>query len=215
VEIFVYKWQTILGGIASAGILAVGVAVPALAQAAPATDGSTSSAVTQTLGSAACQLTGLPLAGEVTSASGGLTMTGSCNSSSQTPDNTLQVNDSQDSTQTPNGADPSGISSLPGLNTVAGVIPGLDSATSQVPAVGSLTSGSSDMSSPDLDPTDVTNGLAADPSDGSDPDTSNGSVIPGSLSGVTGALPVGSLTGTLPNVGGVTGALSGVTGSGQ
>ena len=40
-------------------------------------------------------------------------------------------------------------------------------------------------------------------------------MVPGSLSGVTGALPVGSLTGTLPNVGGVTGALSGVTGSGQ
>jgi hypothetical protein len=212
VESFVYKWQTILGGIASAGILAVGVAVPALAQAAPATDGSTSSAVTQTLGSAACQLTGLPMAGEVTSASGALTMTGSCNSSSQTPDNTLQVNDSQDSTQTPNGADPSGISSLPGLNTVAGVIPGLDSATGQVPAVGSLTGSSTGNSSNSSNAAFNPEGAPADAPAGG---TTNSSVIPGSLSGVTGALPVGSLTGTLPNVGGVTGALSGVTGSGQ
>ena len=207
-----YKWQTILGGIASAGILAVGVAVPALAQAAPATDGSTPSAVTQTLGSAACQLTGLPMAGEVTSASGGLTMTGSCSSSSQTPDNTLQVNDSQDSTQTPSGADPSGISSLPGLNTVAGVIPGLDSATGQVPAVGSLTGSSTGNSSNSSNAAFNPEGAPADAPAGG---TSNSSVIPGSLSGVTGALPVGSLTGTLPNVGGVTGVLSGVTGSGQ
>ncbi|MGH3151498.1 MAG: hypothetical protein ACRDOB_12335, partial [Streptosporangiaceae bacterium] len=145
----------------------------------------------------------------------GLTMTGSCGSSSQTPDNTLQLNDSQDSTQTPSGVDPSGMSTLPGLDTVAGVIPGLDSATSQVPAISSLTSGVSDQSSPDLDPADLANSPSGDPSDGSDQSTSDGSLIPGSLSGVTGALPVGSLTGGLPNVGGVTGVLSGVTGPGQ
>lgn len=207
-----YKWQTFLGGIASAGILTMGVAVPALAQAAPATDGSTSSAVTQTLGGAACQLTGLPMAGEVASASGALTMTGSCNSSSQTPDNTLQVNDSSSSTQTPSGANASGLNSLPGLNTVAGVIPGLDSATGQVPAVGSLTGSSTGNSSNSSNAAFNPNGAPADTPAGG---TSNSSVIPGSLSGVTGALPVGSLTGTLPNVGGVTGALSGVTGSGQ
>lgn len=207
-----YKWQTFLGGIASAGILTMGVAVPALAQAAPATDGSTSSTVSQTLGGAACQLTGLPMAGEVASASGALTMTGSCNSSSQTPDNTLQVNDSSSSTQTPSGANASGINSLPGLNTVAGVIPGLDSATGQVPAVGSLTGSSTSNSSNSSNAAFNQEGAPADAPAGS---TSNSSVLPGSLSGVTGALPVGSLTGTLPNVGGVTGALSGVTGSGQ
>jgi hypothetical protein len=212
VESFVYKWQTFLGGIASAGILTMGVAVPALAQAAPATDGSTSSTVSQTLGGAACQLTGLPMAGEVASASGALTMTGSCNSSSQTPDNTLQVNDSSSSTQTPSGANASGINSLPGLNTVAGVIPGLDSATGQVPAVGSLTGSSTSNSSNSSNAAFSQEGAPADAPAGS---TSNSSVVPGSLSGVTGALPVGSLTGTLPNVGGVTGALSGVTGSGQ
>ena len=207
-----YKWQTFLGGIASAGILTMGVAVPALAQAAPATDGSTSSTVSQTLGGAACQLTGLPMAGEVASASGALTMTGSCNSSSQTPDNTLQVNDSSSSTQTPGGANASGINSLPGLNTVAGVIPGLDSATGQVPAVGSLTGSSTGNSSNSSNAAFNQENAPADAPAGS---TSNSSVVPGSLSGVTGALPVGSLTGTLPNVGGVTGALSGVTGSGQ
>jgi hypothetical protein len=212
VESFVYKWQTFLGGIASAGILTMGVAVPALAQAAPATGGSTSSTVSQTLGGAACQLTGLPMAGEVASASGALTMTGSCNSSSQTPDNTLRVNDSSSSTQTPSGANASGINSLPGLNTVAGVIPGLDSATGQVPAVGSLTGSSTSNSSNSSNAAFNPAGAPADPPAGS---TSNSGVVPGSLSGVTGALPVGSLTGTLPNVGGVTGALSGVTGSGQ
>jgi hypothetical protein len=212
VESFVFKWQTFLGGIASAGILTMGVAVPALAQAAPATDGSTSSTVTQTLGGAACQLTGLPMAGEVASASGALTMTGSCNSSSQAPDNTLMVNDSSSSTQTPSGANASGLNSLPGLNTVAGAIPGLDSATSQVPEVGSLTGSSTGNSSSSSNAAFNPEGAPADaPASG----TSNSSVVPGSLSGVTGALPIGSLTGTLPNVGGVTGALSGVTGSGQ
>jgi hypothetical protein len=212
VESFVFKWQTFLGGIASAGILTMGVAVPALAQAAPATDGSTSSTVTQTLGGAACQLTGLPMAGEVASASGALTMTGSCNSSSQAPDNTLMVNDSSSSTQTPSGANASGLNSLPGLNTVAGAIPGLDSATSQVPEVGSLTGSSTGNSANSSNAAFNPEGAPADaPASG----TSNSSVVPGSLSGVTGALPIGSLTGTLPNVGGVTGALSGVTGSGQ
>ncbi len=174
-----YKWQTILGGIASAGILAVGVAVPALAQAAPATNGSTSSTVTQTLRSAACQLTGLPMAGEVASASGALTTTGSCNSSSQAPDNTLMVNDSSSSTQTPSGANASGVSSLPGLNTVADVIPGLDSATGQVSAVGSPTGSSTGKSS--------NSSNAAFNPDGAPAGTSNGSVVPGSLSGVTGS----------------------------
>jgi hypothetical protein len=212
VESFVYKWQTFLGGIASAGILTMGVAVPALAQAAPATDGSTSSTVAQTLGGAACQLTGLPMAGEVASASGALTMTGSCNSSSQAPDNTLMVNDSSSSTQTPSGANASGLNSLPGLNTVAGAIPGLESATSQVPEVSSLTGSSTGNSSNSSNAAFNPEGAPADaPASG----TSNSSVVPGSLSGVTGALPIGSLTGTLPNVGGVTGALSGVTGSGH
>jgi len=208
----VFKWQTFLGGIASAGILTMGVAAPALAQAAPATDGSTSTTVAQTLGGAACQLTGLPMAGEVASASGALTTTGSCNSSSQAPDNTLMVNDSSSSTQTPSGANASGLNSLPGLNTVAGAIPGLDSATSQVPAVGSLTGSSTGNSSNSSNAAFNPEGAPADAPAGG---TSNSSVLPGSLSGVTGALPVGSLTGTLPNVGGVTGALSGVTGSGQ
>jgi hypothetical protein len=212
-----YKWQTFLGGIASAGILAAGVAAPALAQAAPATNGSPLTAVSQTLGSspvsrAACQLTGLPMAGEVFSAAGALTMTGSCGSSSQTPDNTLHVTDSQNSTKTPGGLNPSGISSLPGLDTVAGVAPGLNSATSQVPAVGSLTSSGSGPSSPALAPAGVTNGVAAGPARTPGQGTSGSSLVPGSLSGVTGALPVGSLTGGLPNVGGVTGVLSGVTG---
>ena len=211
-----YKWQTFLGGIASAGILAVGVAAPALAQASPATDGSPLTTVSQTLGrspvsGAACQLTGLPMAGEVSSAAGALTTTGSCGSSRQAPDNTLQVTTSRHSTQTPAGANPSGLSSLPGLDTVAGVIPGLNSATSQVPASGSLTSSGSRPTSLALAPAGTTNRTAGSPNQG----TSNSSLIPGSLSGVTGALPVGSLTGDLPKVGSVTGALSGVTGSGQ
>jgi hypothetical protein len=219
VESFVYKWQTFLGGIASAGILAVGVAAPALAQAAPATNGSTSTGVAQTLGGAACQLTGLPMAGEVASASGALTMTGSCSSSGNTSNgtsgNTLLVNDSPKSTQTPSGANASGITSLPGLNTVGGMIPGLSSATSQVPAVGSLTGSSSSNSSSNSSNSNAAFNPDGSPAGAPAGGTSNSSVIPGSLSGLTGALPVGSLTGSLPNVGGVTGVLSGVTGSGQ
>ena len=214
-----YKWQTFLGGIASAGILAVGVAVPALAQAAPATTGSTSATVAQTLAGAGCQLTGLPMSGEIASASGALSTTGSCGSSSSTPSstsgNTLVVNDSQNSTQTPSGANASGITSLPGLNTVAGMIPALSSATSQVPAVGSLTGGSSSTDSPAGTTNGIINGTANganDPLGSSDQGTSGSSVLPGSLSGVTGALPVDSLTGSLPDVGGVAGS---PTGSGQ
>ncbi len=215
-----YKWQTFLGGIASAGILAVGVAAPALAQASPATDGSPLTTVAQTLGSspvsgAACQLAGLPMAGEVSSAAGALTATGSCGSSSRAPGNTLQVTTSQHGTQTPGGANPSGISSLPGLDTVAGVIPGLNSATSQVPVSGSLTSSGSGPSSPALAPARTTNRVAGGKAGSPDQATSNSSLVPGSLSGITGALPVGSLTGGLPKLGSVTGALSGVTGSGQ
>jgi hypothetical protein len=213
VESFVYKWQTFLGGIASAGILAVGAAAPALAQAAPATDGSTSTSVAKTLAGAACQLTGLPMAGEITSASGGLTKTGSCGSSGHTSGSTLLVNDSQHGTKTPSGANASGGSSLPGLNAVAGMIPGLTSAASQVPAGGSLTGSRSSSNGPHS--SNAAFNPAGAPAGASGNGTSNTSMIPGSLSGVTGALPVGSLTGTLPNVGGVTGALSGVTGSGQ
>jgi hypothetical protein len=220
-ECFVYKWQAFLGGIASAAIIMGGAAAPAMAQTAagsPLTNlaaGLTGSQVT----ASACNLGGVPMAGQVNSAVAGATgQSCSTPSSSATSASPAQAG----STSTPM------TSALPGLSTVTGAIPGLSSMSSNLPVLQTAPSQSTaNSTAPSNVPADAgaPNSTANAPSLGSasvpglssssssssssDPSMANQSVIPGSLTGVTGALPVGSLTGGLPGLG----SLSGVTGS--
>ena len=76
-ECFVYNWRILLGGAASAAILTVGVAAPALAQTVSRADTPTASAsgITQGLGGSSttgilCDLPGIPMAGPEASAAG-------------------------------------------------------------------------------------------------------------------------------------------------
>ena len=84
-------------------------------------------------------------------------------------------------------------------------LPGLNSATSQAPA---RSPASSLASAPNRTP--LSN--ATVPSLSSNEPRSGSTAAQNTLNGVTGTLPVSSLTGGLPNLGNVTGALSGVTG---
>jgi hypothetical protein len=240
VERFVYKWQIILGGFASASILAVGLAAPALAQTTASSSGLPLSNVAQAAGvsglsgtaGAACDLQGIPLSGEVSSAAGALGA--SCSSSGQTSaaqqpaSNPFQFSASQNAQPSSQSNSPAGgstASGLPGLNMVAGVIPGLGSATSGLPlstvtgGASNSTSSASTSNAPRIGanaivPSSVTTGTSSNPTSNNDA-TSNSSVVPGALGGLTGALPaVGSLSGGLPGLGTVTGALSGVNSSG-
>ena len=221
-----YKWQVFLGGVASATFVLAGAAAPALAQTVVSsplttvTKAVTGSQVTANI----CDMAGSPLSGEVNSAMTGLTGQ-SCNgSSSGTPKNATQnaaVSDSAVSNSTAqNATTPAGLTSmtsaLPGLSAVTGEIPGLGAMSSTLPVLNSSSS-QSPSQAPALSPassgaksTPLSNAIV--PSLGSNEPGSGATVVQNTLNGVTGTLPVSSLTGGLPGLGAVTGALSGVTG---
>lgn len=214
-----YKWQVFLGGVASATILVVGAAAPALAQTSPLTTVAQTVTGSQVTGEA-CNLAGLPMAAQVNSAVAGVTGE-SCPASQET--NSQETN-SQDTTEhTSNSASSSTMTSaLPGLSTVTGEIPGLSSMSSSLPDLTPLTGQSSQNSTltPDSSTAATTPLKGSNASGtsngqnslGSDQSSQGSSVLPGALNGIAGTLPVSSLTGGLPNLGSVTGALSSVTG---
>ena len=210
-----YKWQVFLGGIASATFVLAGAAGPALAQTAASSPlTSVTQAVTGSqLSANVCDMAGSPLSGEVNSAMAGLTGQSCAGSSSSTPKNAALTTSTAQSASTP--ASTPMTTALPGLSAVTGEIPGLSSMSSTLPALNSASS-----QAPALSPA---NSLTSAPSSAplsnatvpgltSNEPSTGGSVVQNTLNGVTGTLPVSSLTGGLPNLGSVTGALSGVTG---
>jgi hypothetical protein len=213
----VYKWQVFLGGVASATILVAGAATPALAQTAPLTNVAQAVTGSQVTGEA-CNLAGLPMAAQVNSAVAGVTGE-SCPAAQQTTQQTTQ----QTAQQTSDSASSSTMTSaLPGLSTVTGEIPGLSSMSSSLPELSSLTGQSSQDSTltpnsstartTPLEGADTSGMSDSQNSLGSDQSSQGSSVLPGALNGVTGTLPVSSLTGGLPDLSTVSGALSSVTG---
>jgi hypothetical protein len=201
----VYKWQVFLGGIASATILVAGAAAPALAQTtagSPLTNAAQSLTGSQVIADA-CNLGGLPMAGQVNSAVAGVTGQ-SCTASQGT----------QQASSTP--ADSGSLTSaLPGLSAVTGEIPGLGSmSSSTLPAVSTApnlpagwTPPSDTAAAPGASLSNAVPGLGS-----SQAGTATGTVQ-NALNGITGTLPVSSLTGGLPDLGSVTNTLSGLTGS--
>jgi len=214
----VYKWQVFLGGIASATFVLAGAAAPALAQTVASSPLTTvTQAVTGSQVSAnVCDMAGSPLSGEVNSAMAGLTGQ-SCNGSSTgTPQNASQTATVSNGTAQ-NAVTPAGLTSmtsaLPGLNAVTGEIPGLGGMTSALPVLNSSDSqapASSPASSAGAKSTPLSN--ATVPSLGSNEPGSGATMVQNTLNGITGTLPVSSLTGGLPGLGNVSGALAGVTG---
>lgn len=215
-----YKWQVFLGGIASATFVLAGAAAPALAQAVASspltsvTQAVTGSQVTANV----CDMAGSPLSGEVNSAMAGLTGQSCAGSSTSTPQNAAQTtsvsNGIEQSASTPASMTPM-TTALPGLSAVTGEIPGLSSMSSTLPDLNSapsqapaLSPAASSASAPNAAPLSD----ATVPSLNSNEPSSGSTVVQNTLNGVTGTLPVSSLTGGLPNLGSVTGALSGVTG---
>lgn len=211
-----YKWQVFLGGIASATFVLAGAAEPALAQTAASSPlTSVTQAVTGSqLTANVCDMAGSPLSGEVNSAMAGLTGQSCAGSSTSTPKNAAETTSTAQGASTPASMTPM-ITALPGLSAVTGEIPGLSSMSNTLPALNSASS-----QAPALSPaTGLTSAPSSTPlSDATVPSLSSnepstgGSVIQNTLTGVTGTLPVSSLTGGLPDLGSVTGALSGVTG---
>ena len=215
-----YKWQVFLGGIASATILVAGAAAPALAQT---TAGSPLSTTVQSLTGSqvtaqACNLGGLPMAGQVNSAVAGVTgqscpASGSTQQTSSSTTNAKQTstNAKQASSSTP--ADSSTMTgALPGLSAVTSEIPGLSSMSSALPALNTATSGDTADPTWATDPASSPLSSVTGSSLGSDqPGTATGQVQ-NTLNGITGTLPVSSLTGGLPNLGSVGSTLSGLTG---
>jgi hypothetical protein len=218
-ERFVYKWQVFLGGIASATFVLAGAAAPALAQTVASspltsvTQAVTGSQVTANV----CDMAGSPLSGEVNSAMAGLTGQSCTGSSTNTPKNAAQTtsvsNGTVQNASTPASMTPM-TTALPGLSAVTGEIPGLSSMSSTLPDLNSAASQApaqspaSSFSAPDSTP--LSN--ATVPSLSSNEPSSGSTVVQNTLNGVTGTLPVSSLTGGLPDLSNVTGALSGVTG---
>jgi hypothetical protein len=101
---------------------------------------------------------------------------------------------------------------LPGLSAVTGEIPGLSSMSSALPDLNSAASqapAQSRAASIALPSNSTPLSGATVSSLGSN---KSSTAAQNTLNGVTGTLPVSSLTGGLPNLGNVTGALSGVTG---
>jgi hypothetical protein len=208
-EHFVYKWQVFLGGIASATFVLAGAATPALAQtvaSSPLTNVIQSATGAQVTGDV-CTMAGLPLTGEVNSAVAGVT------GQSCTGSNTAQNTTTPQSSSTPASTTPM-TTALPGLSAVTGEIPGLSSMSSALPALNSAASQAPAQSpaSSFVAPNSTPLSNATVPSLGSNELSSGGTVVQNAFNGVTGTLPVSSLTGGLPNLGDVTGALSGVTG---
>jgi hypothetical protein len=215
----VYKWQVFLGGIASATILLAGAAAPALAQTV---DGSPLTTLTQTMTGSqvsgnACNLAGLPMAGQVNSAVAGVT-----GQSCAAADDPWQASSDSTDSSTDSTGPSTMTSALPGLSTVTGEIPGLSSMSSTLPELNPASSqdssSASDSTIPVTTPLSGANqpGLGSSQNSlGSDQSGTGSSVLPGSLNGVTSAVPAGSLTNGLPNLGTVTAPLSGITGQPQ
>jgi hypothetical protein len=136
----VYNWRIVLGGVASAGVLAVGIAAPTLPRSVSRADDQPTSALTGIVpsGPAAsgvgCDLPGLPQAGPVVAALAGAPGT-LCGSS--------------DTTTAPRRA----TSVLPGLSAVTSAIPGL-------PDLGSVTGATSRVSGSQVGAGSLTGSLA-------------------------------------------------------
>jgi hypothetical protein len=187
-ECFVYNWRILLGGAASAAILAVGVAAPAFAQAQ---DAPVSLSGLNSASGVLCGVS-LPVSGEISAAAnviGASCGTSSASSSSSTTTNGIQANG-------PMQAGRPAASALPGLNSVSGSIPALGNAANAAPGVANTagTVGGSSTSS-------ATPGFSEEPGSSSTTNnTSSGSgtglgSITGTVSGVTGSLQNGSLNG--------------------
>ena len=212
-----YKWQVFLGGIASATFVLAGAAAPALAQtvASSPLSGVTQAVTGSQLTANVCDMAGSPLSGEVNSAMAGLTGQSCSGSNTSTPQNATQTTSVSSGTaqnaSTPATTTPM-TTALPGLSAVTGEIPGLGSMSSMLPVLNSAASQAPAQPSA-FSPSSATNSTplsnATVPSLGSNEPSSGSAVVQNTLSGVTGDLPVSSLTGDL---GSVTGALSGVAG---
>ena len=187
-ECFVYNWRILLGGAASAAILAVGVAAPAFAQAQ---DAPVSLSGLNSASGVLCGVS-LPVSGEISAAAnviGASCGTSSASSSSSTTTNGIQANG-------PMQAGSTSTSALPGLNSISGSIPALGNAANAAPGVANTagTVGGSSTSS-------ATPGFSEEPgSSTTTNNTSSGSStglgsVTGTLSGVTGSLQNGSLNG--------------------
>jgi len=200
----VYNWRILLGGVASASILTVGLAAPALAQSVSRADSPTSSVsgVTQELGGTGagtllCELPSVPTGGLGLSAAAGI-LGAPCGSSDSSGSNSSSSNTAQlTSASTPSSA--SGAAS--GLSSVSGAIPDLSTATSEVPTLNNM-----------MGPV---SGNTSDDSNNYDSTSNNGSSSGlGAVTGATGGVAnIGSLTNQLPGGSTVTGALSGLGGT--
>jgi len=171
-----YNWRILLGGAASAAVLAVGVAAPAFAQSASRADTPVSSlgGVSQNLGSTGasgilCNLPSIPMAGPEASAAAAA-LGAPC-----------------DSTQAPGASSPVTTTNGParGLSSASGAMPGLNSVSGSIPDLGSAT--------------DVNNPGSSDGSASSSQSGQPGTGTSG-LGSVTGSTGLGSVTGTLNNV---------------
>jgi hypothetical protein len=188
-ECFVYNWRILLGGAASAAILAVGVAAPAFAQAQ---DAPVSLSGLNSASGVLCGVS-LPVSGEISAAANVIGAScGTSPSSSSTTTNSIQANGPMQAG--------SPASALPGLNSVTGSIPALGNAANAAPGVantagtvdGSSTSSATPGFSQEPGSSSTTNNTSSGSGTGSS--TGLGSVT-GTLSGVTGSLQNGSLNG--------------------
>jgi hypothetical protein len=226
-ECFVYNWRILLGGAASAAILTVGIAAPALAQSVSRADSPTSlSGTTQVLGGSSasgvlCDLPGIPMAGPEASAaagvagapcdSAGTSSAGTSSSDTSSADTssagTTQQTMPMATTNGPAGNLSSTSSSLPGLNSVSGSIPDLGSAAG-------LVSGTSTPQTSSLPQVGSVTG-ASQGTTANNVGSSSSSLVPGSSSdssGATGTTGTTGSTGTT-GLGSVTGAVNNLTGS--
>ena len=186
-ECFVYNWRILLGGAASAAILAVGVAAPAFAQAQ---DAPVSLSGLNSASGVLCGVS-LPVSGEISAAAnviGASCGTSPSSSSSSTTTNGIQANGPMQAG--------SPASALPGLNSVTGSIPALGNAANAAPGVantaGTVDGSSTSSATPGFGDESGSSSTTNNPSSGSS--TGLGSVT-GTLSGVTGSLQNGSLNG--------------------
>jgi hypothetical protein len=191
-ECFVYNWRILLGGAASAAILAVGVAAPAFAQAQ---DAPVSLSGLNSASGVLCGVS-LPVSGEISAAAnviGASCGTSSASSSSSTTTNGIQANG-------PMQAGSPAASALPGLNSISRSIPALGNAANAASGVAN-TAGTLGGGSTTTTTNSATPGFSEEPgSSTTTNNTSSGSStglgsVTGTLSGVTGSLQNGSLNG--------------------
>ena len=182
-----YNWRILLGGAASAAILAEGVTAPAFAQAQ---DAPVSLSGLNSASGVLCGVS-LPVSGEISAAAnviGASCGTSSASSSSSTTTNGIQANG-------PMQAGSPATSALPGLNSISGSIPALGNAANAAPGVAN-TAGTVDGSST----SSATPAFGNESGSSTTNNTSSGSStglgsVTGTLSGVTGSLQNGSLNG--------------------